>query len=308
MTKNILHHGEFQVSEDVVNIAPTHELAPVEEIEKSEDAAEQYTGPTADDLRREAELFKAQWEEERARMERSSRAQAERIIQEVETTAVEEVRRQTESMQKKREKAESEWREMREDARAEAEKILADARKEVDELEEAARQRGDEAGRATGYESGKEEVERLTNHLHTIINKTIERRKEILEESESQLIDLVFQIARKIIKTTSDSQRNVVINTIQQALKKLKARADVVIRVNFKDLKITSAYAAKFIERIERVNNVTVMEDSTVDPGGAIIETDFGNIDARIHSQLKKIEESIKKIAPITQSSKLKKR
>ena len=50
---------------------------------------------------------------------------------------------------------------------------------------------------------------------------------------------------------------------------------------------------------VESVKSVTVVEDSTVDRGGCIIETDFGQIDARISSQLHEIEEKIVELAPI---------
>jgi flagellar assembly protein FliH len=42
-----------------------------------------------------------------------------------------------------------------------------------------------------------------------------------------------------------------------------------------------------------------VLEDSSVDKGGCIIETDFGQIDARISSQLHEIEENITELMPI---------
>jgi flagellar assembly protein FliH len=132
-----------------------------------------------------------------------------------------------------------------------------------------------------------------------IISKTIERRNEVIEESEAQLVQLVLQIAKKVIKVISENQRNVVINNVVQALRKLKSKADVIIRVNINDLKTTTEHTKELMSRMERVNNVTVMEDSSVDPGGAIIETDFGQIDARINSQLREIEEAILELIPI---------
>jgi flagellar assembly protein FliH len=45
------------------------------------------------------------------------------------------------------------------------------------------------------------------------------------------------------------------------------------------------------------------MEDSTVDRGGCIIETDFGEIDARIAAQLREIEDRILELAPIQQAA-----
>jgi flagellar assembly protein FliH len=49
----------------------------------------------------------------------------------------------------------------------------------------------------------------------------------------------------------------------------------------------------------ENAKRITVVEDSTVDRGGCVIETDFGEIDARIASQLHELEERILDVAPI---------
>ena len=90
---------------------------------------------------------------------------------------------------------------------------------------------------------------------------------------------------------------------IVQALRKLKSKADVVIRVNLADLELATEHTKDLIEKVERVGKITLMEDSTVDRGGCIIETDFGQIDARISSQLKEIEERVLDLVPIRTKS-----
>ena len=106
-------------------------------------------------------------------------------------------------------------------------------------------------------------------------------------------------MAKKVIKVISENQRNVVVNNVIQALRKLKSRGDVVIRVNLADLELTSEHTRDFMERIENVKSITVLEDSTVERGGCIIETDLGQIDARISSQINDIEERILEMMPI---------
>ena len=300
MPKNVFRSGEFNISEDVVNISPPIDIAePVGDIDELEDMEEEYTGPTVQELRQEAELFKAQWEEEKSRMESDAHAKAEEIIQKAEATAFEEVRKRTASIQEEKERSAKESSELMKNSRAEAEKILEEAREKVAAIEAEATKKGFEEGQNKGYESGRLEGDRLIDRLHTIINKTIERRNDIIEESEAQLIQLVLQIAKKVIKVISEKQRNVVVSNVIQALRKLKTKANVVVRVNLEDLRITTEHTREFIERFERVDNITVMEDSTVDPGGAIIETEFGQIDARIMSQLREIEDAIIELAPI---------
>ncbi|WP_277300224.1 FliH/SctL family protein, partial [Treponema succinifaciens] len=47
------------------------------------------------------------------------------------------------------------------------------------------------------------------------------------------------------------------------------------------------------------IKNISVVEDSSVEKGGCIVETDFGAIDARISSQLNELETQILNISPI---------
>ena len=205
---------------------------------------------------------------------------------------------------------ESYAREIRQDAEDQAQVILAEARTKATELENEIKSRmtqtereayekGHADGHEKGFEEGKAEVARLVESLHSIITKAIEKRNEIIQEAETQIINLVLLIVKKVIKVISENQKNVVINNVVQALRKLKSRGDVVIRVNLADLELTSEHVKDFMKMVENVKSITVLEDSSVDRGGCIIETDFGQIDARISSQLHEIEERILELMPI---------
>jgi flagellar assembly protein FliH len=91
----------------------------------------------------------------------------------------------------------------------------------------------------------------------------------------------------------------VVISNVVQALRKVKARGNILIRVNLLDVKLTTEHIKNFIQMVEGAKGIQVVEDSTVDPGGCVIETDFGEIDARISSQLTELEDKILAMSPI---------
>ena len=305
MAKAVFRPGEVTLVKDKISIlAPTSypdlaHLAHVEEVEPVEEFVEEYTGPTADDLRREAENFRAQWESEREAMVRSARSQAEGIIKEAEGAAFQEVKRKTDEAQS-----------IKRAAQDEAEKIIAEARQKAKEMEEASRlsfeaerkeaeERGKAAGRETGYAEGKAEVARLIQRTQTVLERAQDKRAEILSETEQEIIDLVLLISRKVIKVISENQRNVVISNVVQALRKVKGRGNILIRVNMSDVKLTTEHIKDFIHLLEGAKSIQVVEDSTVDPGGCIIETDFGEIDARISSQLAELETKILEMSPI---------
>ncbi len=296
MAKNVFKPAEIVALTKQVELKSPFEKVPEPEVILP---AEEYTGPTADDLRREAEAFRVSWEADKEMMISQARAEADRIIQTAEQSAFNQVKEKNDEAQSIRRAAEDEAADLLENAQKQADALIEDARKQVDDLIAASRKEGYTAGREEGFLEGKDESERLIEHLRTIISKAIEKRNQIIDQSETQIIDLVLMISQKIVKVISENQKNVVINNVIQALRKLKSRGDVVIRVNLEDVKLTSDHVKDFMRMVENVRSITVMEDSSVDRGGCIIETDFGRIDARISSQFKEIEEKILELVPI---------
>jgi len=307
MSRNVFKALEIQVSPTRVHISPPvfGKLGkplvsePLELAEEVEAPKPVYHGPSPEELAEERRRFHEGLEQERESILEIARQEAQRIVQEAEQAAFDEVQRKGAQAQEAKAKAEQDAARIVEEAKASAEKTLEEGRKELADLQKQAQAAGQEEGRLQGWQEGKTEADRLIDRLHLVLAKAIERRNEILVDSEAQLVSLVLSIARKVVKVLSDNQRNVVVNNVIQALRKLRSKTDVVIRVNLIDLKITSEHMKEITERLERVGNVSVMEDASVDPGGCIIETDFGEIDARISSQLQEIEDKILEVTPI---------
>ncbi|MDR3167744.1 MAG: flagellar assembly protein FliH [Treponema sp.] len=310
MAKAVFRPLEVAILDKKIVLDPPHaypELAHLVLSENEADeakAVEEYQGPTADDLRREAEAFKAQWEIERETMIRSAREEADDIIKRADETAFQEVKRKTEEAQTIKQGAEEEAERILEEARQKAREFEAAARSSLEKERRDAEEQGQLAGREAGYQEGSAEVNRLIERTRLVLERAQDKRGEILAETEQQIIDLVLLISRKVIKVISENQRNVVVSNVVQALRKVKGRGNIIIRVNMADVKLTTEHTKNFIQMMEGTNTIQVVEDSSVDSGGCIIETDFGEIDARISSQLAELETRILEISPIKAKAK----
>ena len=297
MAKAVFRPGEAKTIEEKVMLPLYKDYSPIEEAIVEEE--EEYTGPTAEDLRREAEEYKAQFEQEKQQLKAQAQQEAERIIKAAEDTAFAEVKRQTDQAAVIKADAENEAAQIVEKAKAEAAQIVADAQAQHDKIVSEARNEGLEQGSKEGYEKGSAEVERLIDRMHKILEAVMQRREEILQDTESQIVELVILMARKVIKILSENQKNVIMANTVAALRKVKTRGSVTLRVNIEDVKLTTAHADEFIQHVENVQGITVQEDSSVEKGGCIVETDFGAIDARISSQLTELENKILEVSPV---------
>ena len=287
---------------DKVTLQLIHDYTP--EKEEDEVQEEVYNGPTAEDLRKEAEAFRAGWEIEKKRMLEQAQASADEIVKKAEDAAFSEVKRQTDQAQVIKADAEKEAEAIIAKAHQDAQDIISQAHVEEAEIKDKAYHEGFQQGNEDGFQAGKDEVNHLVERLHKITEALLVRREEILKETEQQIVDLVILMTRKIVKIISENQRGVVLSNVLAALKKVKTRGNVLIRVNLDDFKTTTEHKTEFIKRVENVQGITVIEDSSVDKGGCIVETDFGAIDARISSQLGELENKILEISPVKATEK----
>ncbi|GHU21396.1 flagellar assembly protein FliH [Spirochaetia bacterium] len=313
MAKSLFRAEEIARDPSVVVINSPYsfpELAYLLEEEKeTEDpqAVEEYQGPTVADLKKEAEAFQAQWEVEKELLINAAKAEADNIINQAKETAFQEVQRKTNEAQARRQAAADE-----------AARILGEAQKKADELTQSSqtifeqerketRNQASIEGRDAGFAEGKAESDRLIARMHTVLERVQDQREAVLAETEQQIIDLVLLISRKVIKVISENQHDIIISNVVEALRKVKSRGTVTIRVNVADLKMTTEHTKEFISQVEGLKDIQVLEDSLMDPGGCVIETDFGEVDARISSQLAELESRILEISPIIAKSSLEK-
>mgnify|MGYP002515568972 CR=1 FL=1 len=304
MAKQVFRPNEIaqKENEKKFSLPLIHDYAPPPVVEEVKE--EVYEGPTADELRREAEAYKKGWEIEKQHMMEEAQKQAADIVSKAQDEALAISQKQTEETETARKNAEDQAAQIIEDAKKEAEQIVQTAHAEEEKIRSEAIEKGFAQGHEDGLKSGEDEINRLTERMRRMLEAIMNRREEILRETEQQIVELVILMTRKVVKIISETQKTTVVSNVIAALKKVKTRGNVVLHVNTEDLKIASANVAEFIKRIENIQGITVMEDSSVEKGGCIVETDFGAIDARIASQLGELESKILEVSPVKSISK----
>ncbi len=269
------------------------------EIDSEGNVVEQYHGPTIEEIEAELERYRKETEEEIRRTLEEAHEKARAIEEQGKTVAFQLNQDAHERAKKDLEKARQDAEQIIERSRMEVERMVKEAEMRVAEIEHEAYQKGYDAGREVGFKKGQSEVRRLIDRLGMIVGQAIDVREEIIAASEKQMVDMILMVARKVIKDEVVERKEVVLNNIREALRRIKDRDRVNIRVNFADLELTTAHKDELIKMMESLRKVNIYEDSRVDRGGCIIETDVGSIDARISTQLKEIEEAIRNAEPM---------
>ena len=268
------------------------------EVDAEGNVIEQYHGPTIEEIEAELERYRQETEERIQKELEEAHERAKQIEEEGKSVAFNLIQESKEKAKREDEAARLNSDQIIERAKLEVERMVKEAEMRVAEIEHEAYQKGYDAGREVGFKKGQAEVRRLIDRLGTIVGQAIDVREEIIAASEKQMVDMILMIARKVIKDEVVERKEVVLNNIREALKRIKDRDRVDIRVNFADLELTTAHKDELIKMMESLRKVNIYEDSRIDRGGCIIETDVGSSDARISTQLKEIEEAIRNAEP----------
>lgn len=269
------------------------------EVDNEGNVIEQYQGPSIDEIEAELDRYRQETEAQVRQLLEEAQSKAEKIVEEGKNRAFQMIQESKEKIKAEEDQGRAKAAQVEDRAKLEAERMIKEAEMKVNEIEHEAYQKGYDAGREVGFKKGQSEVRRLIDRLGTIVGKAIDIREDIIQASEKQMVEMILIISRKVIKDEIIERKEIVLNNIREALKRIKDRDRVDIRVNFADLEITTAHKDELIKLMESLRKVNIYEDSRIDRGGVIIETDVGAIDARISTQLKEIEEAIRNAEPI---------
>ncbi len=226
-------------------------------------------------------------------------AEAERIVKEAEDASFERVKKSVEDKDNTLQEKRSEAEEIINEAKGISSELIRNAEIEAEKIKADAKSDGFETGRNEGFEAGKDEIISMNERLKLIIKATLEEREKILVHSEKQIMNLILTMVKKIVKKLTLEEENVVINNTKDALSIIRGAMKVFIHVNPSDFEYTTKHKDELIKMIEGMPEVKVFEDPSVDKGGVFIETDVGDVDAKIATQLDEIENKIRFYMPV---------
>ncbi len=181
---------------------------------------------------------------------------------------------------------------------AEAKRVLAEAHRQADQMRQDAVRRGYEEGLQMGREEGQryyqQQVEALRDEVQKLVDALLAERQRLWEQMEPQVIDLVLDIARKVLREEIQARREATLSIIQHALRRVSDTEHVRIRVHPDDLQIAREHREAFLAVCDGVKQIEIVDDQRVGGGGCIIETPSGTIDASLRAQMQAIERALR--------------
>jgi flagellar assembly protein FliH len=193
-------------------------------------------------------------------------------------------------------------------ANEEAQEIVGEAFLQGQAIEQKAEEQGYQAGYVQGYLEGEREAQRILTQradderaayredLKAFIARIEAERQRAWEEIEPQVIGLVFELAQKVIKQEITASREVALSMIKNALRRVAESGALRIRVHASDLETVRSHREDLMSLLDGIHHLEIIEDRRVSEGGCIVETEAGNIDTRVETQLKEVADTLEQM------------
>ena len=162
----------------------------------------------------------------------------------------------------------------------------------TDDIKEVAFQKGFLEGKRVGFESGSKRADSVIDSLNQILAQLENVRQEIYHEIEKEVAQLALSIARKIVCHEVKTTQETVTCVAREALSRVNNPAKIKIKLNPDDLQFIKDTRFQFSRFLRNVDNIDFEAEESIQSGGCLVETDRGDIDARIEKQFQAIEES----------------
>jgi flagellar assembly protein FliH len=161
---------------------------------------------------------------------------------------------------------------------------------QVQSLIKEAFNNGLEQGRAEVIAGHQDNINKAVASLEASMHEMQRIRQRDVEHMEAETVRLALAIAKKVIGNQTEHQA-VIQHVVKQAMQKVNDTRHLVIKLNPKDLDTVHDLRQELIPADDFGTVFRMEADEGVQRGGCVIETKLGDVDARIDTQIKIIEE-----------------
>lgn len=182
-------------------------------------------------------------------------------------------------------------------ARLEAAQILTQAAEEA----EAVRAQAETAGRAAAAEAIDRMVEervaarfaQLEGALASIKNEAQAARQDWVASWQEQGLKLSLAIARRVIRRELAAQPDIPVTLAEEALQLATGATRMKLLMNPADVRGLADRIQQVLSADASGVPVQLVSDTSIEPGGCRVETEFGAIDQQFTAQLARISEEL---------------
>lgn len=153
-------------------------------------------------------------------------------------------------------------------------------------------------GSGRAFEEYRSQFEERMSKLDQILSEFDKMRTQLLVHHESEIIGLVGAIAKRIAINEVKADRETVVRVISMVLEEIQNVDKIVVKVSHDDLAFLESLRDKLAKKQELWQHLKLDSSDDIADGGAVIETEFGVVDARLEERVSRVMAAVEAKIP----------
>lgn len=153
------------------------------------------------------------------------------------------------------------------------------------------REQAFEEGFAAGVAQAQSQLDGPAAALAAAADQLQALRTDAAASVEADAVDLALRIAEQAVGAAIAADPELVVEAVRGALRRLVERDRVLILVNPDDLELVRDHVARLVGELGGIEHCEVQAERRVRPGGAIVRTSEGEVDATLETKLARARE-----------------
>ncbi|HSS58521.1 MAG TPA: FliH/SctL family protein [Solirubrobacteraceae bacterium] len=156
---------------------------------------------------------------------------------------------------------------------------------------DAVREQAFEEGFAAGVAQAQSQLDGPAAALAAAADQLQALRTDAAASVEADAVDLALRIAEQAVGAAIAADPELVVEAVRGALRRLVERDRVLILVNPDDLELVRDHVGRLVSELGGIEHCEVQAERRVRPGGAIVRTTEGEVDATLETKLARARE-----------------
>jgi len=192
-------------------------------------------------------------------------------------------------LEKFKKEQEQELYQMKLEAEKQAEELVKQAELKALEIRREAEDRGFQEG----LKRGEEQVVTQVHSLAEMLAGFVSLKQDLLEQYETQLLDLSIAIARKIVHQELVQHPEAIAAIARETIREMPAKGPITLKVHPDDCQVLQNLLPALQSEFEQLEQVQLVPSEGLERGSCILETPVGQVDAGIHTRFAEIRDAL---------------
>jgi flagellar assembly protein FliH len=184
---------------------------------------------------------------------------------------------------------------------AEVLKMRKDAEEQAEELKTQKQKEGYDSGFEKGYYEGLEkstaEVEQkyasLLSTMQTLTESALSEKNKVVKSAEDDVVDLSVDIAKKVVDRELETNHDIVVNFVKEAIKALENREKITIYAHPDDIELIKSHREDFKKLTDLTDTLHILPDDMLSRGECRLESESEIVDTDINYQFGEIRKKL---------------